>query len=68
MPHPLDANYSRLKCGLKHLDKTDKEYDVLKTYFEATSSQQWLKMELTGVWKMDRDGSVCRAHLVSLLN
>ena len=47
MPHPLDANYSLLKCGLKHLDKTDKEYDVVKTYFEATTLTQWVKMELT---------------------
>lgn len=57
MPHPLDANYSTLKCSLKHLNKTDKEYDVVKKYFEATSSQ-WSQMELTEVWKMDRDGSV----------
>ena len=57
MPHPLDTNYSLLKCDLKYLDKTDKEYDVVKKYFEATSPQ-WNKMELTGVWRMDREGSV----------
>lgn len=63
VPHPLDANYGQLKCKLEHVDETENDYKVIKKYIEATSSQ-WHQMELTDLWRMDRDGSVCAIQWV----
>ena len=58
MPHPLDLNYELLKADLVHIDKKEREYDVIEKYLRATEPT-YRKLEIIDVWKVDRHGVVC---------
>ena len=61
VPHPLDANYALLKCKLEHLPSSEKEFSVIEQYFKSTAPT-WSKLQLTDIWRMDREGEVSPFH------
>ncbi|XP_066927889.1 protein mono-ADP-ribosyltransferase PARP3-like [Clytia hemisphaerica] len=52
VPHPLDANYGLLNCGLTLVDKKSETYKIIDTYVQNTKYGS----TLLEVWEVDRDG------------
>ncbi|XP_071815911.1 protein mono-ADP-ribosyltransferase PARP3-like [Apostichopus japonicus] len=50
VPHPLDAQYALLKCGLEHVSPKSAEFKIIDAYVKATGRPK----ELMNVWKVDR--------------
>ncbi|CAG0920786.1 unnamed protein product [Notodromas monacha] len=57
-PHPLDVKYKKLDCDLRRIDPTEKVYEIIKCYKEATN-KIW-KIPIVNIYEMTRKGEVTR--------
>jgi poly [ADP-ribose] polymerase len=53
-PSLVDQNYDALNCKIEALNKGDKEYEMLNTYLENTST--WSKLKTLNCFKIEREG------------
>ncbi|XP_029991389.1 protein mono-ADP-ribosyltransferase PARP3-like [Sphaeramia orbicularis] len=54
VPHPLDQDYSSLKCKLSLMDKDTETFKIIEKYLNATSNG-YCKPKIIDVWVVDRE-------------
>ncbi|XP_015243834.1 PREDICTED: poly [ADP-ribose] polymerase 3 [Cyprinodon variegatus] len=54
VPHPIDQDYTSLKCKLSLLAKNTNMYKIIEKYTKATSGQG-RKPKILNVWEVDRE-------------
>ncbi|AWP02879.1 putative poly [Scophthalmus maximus] len=54
VPHPLDQDYSSLKCNLTLLDKDVETFKIIETYLKVTSGD-YRQPKIVNVWEVDRE-------------
>ncbi|KAF0034967.1 hypothetical protein F2P81_012725 [Scophthalmus maximus] len=54
VPHPLDQDYSSLKCNLTLLDKDVETFEIIETYLKVTSGD-YRQPKIVNVWEVDRE-------------
>jgi len=60
VPNPLDSNYKLLGAEVTPLKKGDKMYKLIETYFNNTKTGYGGKVELQGIFEVDRNGEDAR--------
>uniref|UniRef100_A0A667WW04 Poly [ADP-ribose] polymerase n=1 Tax=Myripristis murdjan TaxID=586833 RepID=A0A667WW04_9TELE len=59
VPHPLDQDYSSLKCRLSLLGKDTEVFKIIEKYLTATSDN-YRDPKIINVWEVDRETEVER--------
>ncbi|XP_071781970.1 protein mono-ADP-ribosyltransferase PARP3 [Centroberyx gerrardi] len=54
VPHPLDQDYTSLKCKLSILGKGTDEFKIIEKYLKATSDN-YRDPKIVNVWEVDRE-------------
>jgi len=60
LPNPLDANYGLLGAEVTPLAKSDKNYKLIETYFNNTKTGYGRKVDLEGIFEVNRKGEDAR--------
>ncbi|XP_034725886.1 protein mono-ADP-ribosyltransferase PARP3 [Etheostoma cragini] len=53
VPHPLDQDYSSLKCSLTLMDKETETFKIIEKYLEVTAGG-YCNPKIVNVWEVDR--------------
>ncbi|XP_019942055.1 protein mono-ADP-ribosyltransferase PARP3 [Paralichthys olivaceus] len=54
VPHPLDQDYTSLKCKLELMDKDTETFKIIETYLKVTAGN-YRKPKIINVWEVDRE-------------
>lgn len=54
VPHPLDQDYSSLKCRLTLMDKNTETFKIIEKYLKETGNS-YRKPKIIDVWEVDRE-------------
>lgn len=54
VPHPLDQDYSSLKCRLTLMDKNTETFKIIEKYLKETGNG-YRKPKIIDVWEVDRE-------------
>ncbi|KAM9859765.1 protein mono-ADP-ribosyltransferase PARP3 isoform 1-T2 [Aulostomus maculatus] len=54
VPHPLDQDYSSLKCSLTLMEKNTETFKIIENYLEETSND-YHKPKIIDVWEVNRE-------------
>eukprot|EP01065_Artemidia_motanka_P037986 TRINITY_DN46869_c0_g1_i1.p1 TRINITY_DN46869_c0_g1~~TRINITY_DN46869_c0_g1_i1.p1 ORF type:complete len:973 (+),score=404.17 TRINITY_DN46869_c0_g1_i1:62-2920(+) len=60
--HPIDANYSKLKCDFQSVAKDDDIFKMVDEYLQNTHAKthNMYTLELEDLWEIDREGEAGR--------
>ncbi|XP_060925342.1 protein mono-ADP-ribosyltransferase PARP3 [Limanda limanda] len=54
VPHPLDQDYTSLKCKLELMEKDTETFQIIETYLNKTAGT-YRKPQIIDIWEVDRE-------------